>query len=288
MRGQTRHCARMAGSAWRIRKDGQAILWARVGVAAKPLVNAVRVEDVRTRQPARALAHLEVLEADGAGLVNEAVGGRRDRLRRHVPAGRPRLEARARERLGLDRRVEMAERLVIFGRDVAVLQIHQHVVGWEVDAHGRGSRLALRSQVRQLDDAGGAPNLWQLRRGGAGWPLGLGAARRDGDDLRVRRRLPSGGQPTPQRPVQLNIRPRSWQQAARRRRRIAPQLGCPWPRLEADRHRGAAAMADPPVHGRPARVGDGGGRRPRQAHGGEQRHRVGAMLGPHGRVTAER
>jgi len=44
----------------RIWEHGQPVLWAKIGIAAEPLIDARRVEDVGARQAARAVSYLEV------------------------------------------------------------------------------------------------------------------------------------------------------------------------------------------------------------------------------------
>ena len=131
-RAYTRHanagtqvCARGAGTrAARRRKvalqaDDLAVVGAAVGVRAEPRIDALAVEDVAARQPAAAVAVREGLEADRARLWRIGHAGEERRPPRE--GGRALLERRGRQRLRLHRVGEAEQRVVVLGRDVAVL-----------------------------------------------------------------------------------------------------------------------------------------------------------------------
>jgi len=172
----------------RIWEHGQPVLWAKIGIAAEPLIDARRVEDVGARQAARAVSYLEVFEADGARLVDESIRRRRGRVRGHMPTRGACLEARARDRLGFGGAVEVSKCLVVLGSDVAVLQFHQQVIRGKIYTHARRGCFSFRSELRHADHLRRPPYLrhylWEVGRAAGTIRLG-GARRRERDDFSV-------------------------------------------------------------------------------------------------------
>mmetsp|Transcript_28119 Transcript_28119/g.68230 ORF Transcript_28119/g.68230 Transcript_28119/m.68230 type:complete len:290 (+) Transcript_28119:56-925(+) len=234
----------------RFRQDGKAVVRAQVGVSTEPLVDTTRVEYMRAWQSPCTVTSLEVLEADRAALVDEAVRALRGEVGLHIPARRVRLEPLVRERAMLHVTVEVAKGLVVLRCDVAVLQVPQQVVRGKVHSHARRRSLSiLHTQLRgDAGDSGATGALPRRRRGGG---LRVELACLDGEHLRMRRRLPPHGEPALDGAVEGQLGPRAREQAARCGRGVAVQLRRARPRLEAGIREGAAAVADSTVHWRP-------------------------------------